>query len=57
MTFVFHFRVPTFDNGWRGMIHLCTLQITATDREDAQARVENILTHMPEGTQFDLVQV
>jgi hypothetical protein len=57
MTFVFHFRVPTLDSGWRGMVHLCTLQITAPTEGDAQARVEGILEHMPEGTRFDLVQV
>ena len=57
MTFVFHFRVPTFDSGGHGMIHLCTLQITAPTERDAQARVERILEHLPEGTRFDLVQV
>ena len=57
MTFAFHFRVPTFSDGWRGMVHLCTLNINAPTRKDARRRVQAILEHMPSGTEFDLVQL
>ena len=42
---------------WEGTNHLPTLQIEAPTRGDAQARMRDVVSHMPEGTTFDLVAV
>ena len=57
MTFVLQIAVPTESDGWTGADHLPTLTVEATSRTEAEAKVEALIGHLPEGTTFSLFAV
>ena len=57
MTFVFQIAVPTESDGWTGADHLPTFTVEATSRTEAEAKVQALTAHLPEGTTFTLFAI
>ena len=57
MTFVLQIAVPTESDGWTGVDHLPTLLIEATSQTEAEAKVKDLIKHLPEGTTSSLFSV
>ena len=57
MQFSIVITVPTSFKGWTGTVQLPTIQMEASTKGDAIARMEDIVKHMPEGTTFSMVAI
>jgi hypothetical protein len=54
MLFSIVITVPSSSFGWKGTVHLPTIQIQAPTKQDAINRVHSILYHLPKGSTFSL---
>lgn len=46
--------IPTDNDGWEGSAHLPTYLVLAFSRDEAEAKAQNLVDHLPIGTTFTI---